>query len=206
MEPAKMVEAMVEAVEAEPMPSGPMPATPCMPDSRAGEEQRCQHNDDPHPLLLGLHGDSLPLMICGGALFLALDSVRWPFDADRLRHLPISHVNGAGQAHLTACPDGEGDKPFRGHRKADHAVVRHPLLRRKTGAAVPSDVPDRPEHVPGTDSHRPFAPETLRSAGGFPDDSVGVKSDSVFHPACRLAAKVRFMSMPVGGWSRDPSP
>src|SRR5262249_47986821 len=127
MEPTKMVEAMVEAVEAEPMPSEPMPATPCMPDSRAAEEQRRQHNDDPRPLLLGPHGDPLPLIICGGALVLALDPVRWPFVADHLGHLPISHVNEVGQAHLTACPDGEGDEPF--------ASIRTPVgLVKRCGA------------------------------------------------------------------------
>jgi hypothetical protein len=55
MEPAKMVEAMVEPVAAEPMPTPPR-----MPDSRAGEEQRRQHHDNPHPLLPGAQRDSLP--------------------------------------------------------------------------------------------------------------------------------------------------
>jgi hypothetical protein len=60
MDTSKIVEAMVEPVAAEPMPAEPMPATPRMPYSRACEEQRRQHNDDPHPLLPGSHGDSLP--------------------------------------------------------------------------------------------------------------------------------------------------
>jgi hypothetical protein len=121
METSKMVEAMVEPVAAEPMPAEPMPAPLRIPYSRACEEQRRQHDDDPHPLLPGSHSDPLPLMICGGAPSLALDRVRWPFDADLLRDLPISHVNEMGQVHLTACPDGEGDKPFCGFLKADHA-------------------------------------------------------------------------------------
>jgi hypothetical protein len=97
METSKFVEAMVESVAAEPMPT-----TPRMPCSRACEEQRHQHDDDPHPLLPHSHRDPLPVMICGGAPSRALDRARWPFDADRLRRLPISHVNQMGQAHLIA--------------------------------------------------------------------------------------------------------
>jgi hypothetical protein len=75
METSKMAEVMVEAVEAEPMPPEPMPATPRMPYSRACEEQRCEHNDDAHPLLSASHSDPLPLIICGGAPPRALDRV-----------------------------------------------------------------------------------------------------------------------------------
>jgi hypothetical protein len=64
------------------------------------------------------------LIICGGALVLALDPVPWPFVADHLGHLPISHVNEAGQAHLTACPDGEGDEPFASIRTPVGLVTR----------------------------------------------------------------------------------
>jgi len=50
-----VVEAMVEAVTSEPMPATPRVAWP-----RAQDEQCRQHDDDPHPLLPGSHGHSLP--------------------------------------------------------------------------------------------------------------------------------------------------
>jgi hypothetical protein len=104
MEPSKSVEAMVEpskSVEAmvEPVAAEPVPATPRVPYSRACEEQGHQRDDDPHPLLLSSHGNPLPLIICGGAFPLAPDRVRWPFDADLLRNLPIARVKELGQTH-----------------------------------------------------------------------------------------------------------
>jgi hypothetical protein len=101
MDMSKIVEAMVE-----PMAAEPMPAPPGVPYSRACAEQRPQHDDDPRPLLPSPYSDPLPLMICDGALPLALDRVRWPFNGALLRTLPISDVNRRVQAHLIASPNG----------------------------------------------------------------------------------------------------
>jgi hypothetical protein len=86
--------------------------------------------------------------------------MRWPFDADLLRNLPIAHVKAMGRAHLTACPDGEGDKPFCGDLKADHTVVHHPILGGKTVEAMPLDILDRTKDLAVLGRNRLVALET----------------------------------------------
>jgi hypothetical protein len=104
-----------------------------------------------------------------------------------------------GQAHLTACLDGEEDTPFCGDLNADHTVVHHSILCRKAVEAVPLDVLDRPEHLSVLGRHRLCALETERSAGGFPDDLVGVQRDRLCPSACRFAATVGFDHGQVDG-------